>query len=510
VYWGCTKNGVQGGDFWAAHGEAFISAYFSLAGLSQLLPQRDGTPREPLTIERLATWAYMGVGITDPLVNELVRQGLAEHQPLETRLLARNAATKLMAHHREDPRIRGSIYATARLAFEAWSDPSVAYSAGHDPRRAYNSADDDRWPTRPRWLDLDWLMGDPDDGRSNTLYLAAPDAEFQRLAPVLGGLMGDLREQVHGWDIEGRRLAKPLLWVIDEAGQLELSWLPAEVSTIAGLGAMLVTCWQSKAQISDRYGTLADAVLAGHRSKVFFAGVDDPSTVDYVSKVAGTEHVAQRSWNADVHGHHRSVSEQPQQEDLLPSHLVRQLAPQDAVLIHGTLPPVHLRLVRWWRDPELRRLVPTDRDGRPRPPDTLATCPLTDEPAERPGPVPDPAVIEDPARRLPGRQRSAGAQQPAAPGHTRRPSDRRSLRSESSLPEPGRDEQQPAPSEDGGSKLVDADLVSDHGETHEPNRVAGICNRCNTWITVGNGEVVTYGRRQIVRCYPQCSTTTSR
>jgi type IV secretion system protein VirD4 len=294
---------------------------------------------------------------------------------------------------------------------EAWSDPSVAHSAGHDPRRAYDSADDDRWPTRPRWLDLDWLMGDPDDGRSNTLYLAAPDTEIQRLAPVLGGLMGDLREQVHAWDIEGRRLAKPLLWVIDEAGQLELSWLPAEVSTIAGLGAMLVTCWQSKAQISDRYGTLADAVLAGHRSKVFFVGVDDPSTVDYVSKVAGTEHVAQRSWNAEVHGHHRSVSEQPQQEDLLPSHLVRQLAPQDAVLIHGTLPPIHLQPVRWWRHPDLRRLVPTDGHGRPQPPESLPTCPLTDEPAERPGPVPDPAVIEDPARRLPGRQRTADPQQ---------------------------------------------------------------------------------------------------
>ena len=503
------RNGVQGGDFWAAHGEAFISAYFSLAGLSRLLPHPDdGLPREPLTIERLATWAYMGVGITDPLVNELLRQGLAEDQPLETRLLARNAATKLMAHHREDPRIRGSIYATARLAFEAWSDPSVAHSAGHDPRRGYDSPDDHRWENRPRWIDLDWLMGTADDGRANTVYLSAPDTEFQRLAPVLGGLLGDLREQVHAWDIEGRRLPKPLLWVIDEAGQLELSWLPAEVSTIAGLGAMLVTCWQSKAQISDRYGTLADAVLGGHRSKVFFSCVDDPSTVDYLSKVAGTEHVAQRSWNADVQGRSSSVSEQPQREDLLPAHLVRHMAPGDAVLIRGTLPPVHLRLVRWWRDPQLRRLVPTDHDGRPVPPEDLATCPLTDQPAGAPGPVPDPAVVADPAARLPGGARTnrGGRRTAVTPA---RPTNGQHADHERPHPPVGRG----VGSSPAGTSNVVAFARPDNTDeqsAREANRVAGVCERCTRWLPVGAGEVVRYGRRQWVRCYPRCPMTGTR
>ncbi len=502
------RNGVQGGDFWAAHGEAFISAYFSLAGLSRLLPHPDdGLSREPLTIERLATWAYMGVGITDPLVNELLRQGLADNQPLQTRLLARNAATKLIAHHREDPRIRGSIYATARLAFEAWSDPSVAHSAGHDPRRSYDSPDCDRWQSRPRWIDLDWLMGTAEDGRSNTVYLSAPDTEFQRLAPVLGGLLGDLREQVHAWDIEGRRLPKPLLWVIDEAGQLELSWLPAEVSTIAGLGAMLVTCWQSKAQISDRYGNLADAVLGGHRSKVFFSGVDDPSTVDYLSKVAGTEHVAQRSWNADIQGRNSSVSEQPQREDLIPSHLVRHMAPGDAVLIHATLPPVHLRLVRWWRDPQLRRLVPTDRDGRPVPPDGLATCPLSDEPAAAPGPVPDLAVVEDPAARLPGGPRSngRGRRPPASPRDANGPEQ------VSHAPPAASGARSSASAAGTGNVVAFTRRDDPDGEVdHEPNRVAGVCERCTTWLPVGAGQVVRYGRRQWVRCYPRCPDSGAR
>lgn len=160
------RHGVTGGDFWASHGATLSSAFMALAGLSQILPTEGGGKREPLTIGRLASWAYMHVGITDPTVHELVRLGLDDRQPLEVRVLAKDAMTKLMAFEGEDPRIRASIYATARLAFEAWTEPSVAHSASLDPRAAYWS--DELWDRTPRFVDLDWLMDGP-DGRSNTL-----------------------------------------------------------------------------------------------------------------------------------------------------------------------------------------------------------------------------------------------------------------------------------------------------------------------------------------------------
>ena len=74
---------------------------------------------------------------------------------------------------------------------------------------------------------------------------------------------------------------------------------------------MFVTCWQSKAQIDHRYGTLADAVLGGHRSKVIFTGCDDPATLNWLNRVAGTEHVARRSWSADTGGGRRTISQLP-------------------------------------------------------------------------------------------------------------------------------------------------------------------------------------------------------
>lgn len=473
------RQGVTGGDFWAAHGETLTSAYMALAGLSQLLPDEDGRPRPPLTIGRLATWAYRHIGISEPAVHELVRLGLAKDQPLEVQLLAKDVVTKLMAFEGEDPRIRASIYATARLAFDAWTEPAVGHSASQDPRRYYWS--DEIPDETPRYVDLEWLMeGDGDE--ANTLYLTAPATEFARLAPVLGGLLGDIREQIHAWDIAGRRLPKPLLIVIDEAGQLELRWLPEEVSTIAGLGGMFVTGWQSKAQINHRYGTLADAVLGGHRSKVFFNGIDDTSTLDYVSRVAGTEHVAQRGWSAETSGGRRTVSEHAQREDLLPAHVLRQMRRQEAVLLHGTLPPIHLRAVRWWEDRHLRALIPSGPDGRPAPPPETETCPILPGRSGAVAPVLDPAIVDESFKDLP-RSRDA---RPSPPGPSRSRQRPRAASNQPTLP-----------------LVAGAESAS---STNEPaaNRVAGYCDRCATRVSIGAGRVEQVAGRQVLRCEPEC------
>jgi type IV secretion system protein VirD4 len=475
------RNGVTGGDYWKSHGETLTSAYMSLAGLSQLIGAPPGRKAEPLTIGRLASWAYLHVGIRDPLANDLVRRGLDDSQPLEVRLLARDALTKLMAFEGEDPKIRASIYATARLAFEAWTEPAVAHSASLDPRDFYWS--DELPDHRPRYVDLEWLMG-AGEGRANTLYLAAPSTEFDRLTPVLGGLLGDLREQIHAWDIAGRRLDQPLLIVIDEAGQLELQWLPEEVSTIAGLGGMFVTGWQSKAQINHRYGTLADAVLGGHRSKVIFSGVDDPSTLEYVSRVAGTSHVGQRGWSADTTGGRKTVSEHPQREDLLPAHVIRQMRRQDAVLLHGTLPPIHLRLIRWWEDADLQRLVPRGPDGHPLAAPSGGTCPVTPG-GQRPDPEPtlDRAAIAESLASLP-RPRGVPDDGPRVP--------RRAHASRSSSPD---------------SAQGQLDLAVGEPEGTMGNRVAGSCERCGTGLPVGTGRSAIFGSRTVMFCDPTCPDT---
>lgn len=120
----------------------------------------------------------------------------------------------------------------------------------------------------PRFVDLDWLMGDDTDGRANTLYLIAPDTEFKRLAPVLGGLLGDFREQLHAGHrgpsthqtAVGRdRRGRPTRVVVAARGGVDDRWARRHVRHARR---------QSKAQIDHRYGTLADVVLADTAPKV--------------------------------------------------------------------------------------------------------------------------------------------------------------------------------------------------------------------------------------------------
>jgi type IV secretion system protein VirD4 len=426
------RGNVTNADYWAKHGEKLLGAFMAVAGLARLLRNDDGKPLHSVSMEQVASWVTTMAEYTDPTINDLIRSGLTHKAGLEANLMARYASTTFAGVAHEDEKIRSSIYATAALAVDPWLEPSVAHSASASNRPFYS--DKDGWPAVPRFIDLDWLTG-ATDGKANTLYLAASQPEFERLSPVLGGLLADLKDSIHANDIAGERLADPLLFVIDEAGQLELGWLPAEVSTIAALGAFFVTCWQSLSQMQHRYTTLADAVLSGHRTKCFFAGVDDLATTRYVSTLLGHEHVTRRGLTRDLptmfgnrQPGRRSMSESSQREEFAPANALRQMYPGEAVLVHGTLPPVHLDAVRWWKEPALAELVPLSESGHPMTPTDLSTCPLSErEAGESAGPV-DAATLQQALADLPSpKQPRAKKPNASSPSPTNRKATQSSL-----------------------------------------------------------------------------------
>jgi type IV secretion system protein VirD4 len=360
------RSGVTSADYWAKHGETLLGALMCIAGLAQHFGVAAPSGQRKVDMQQVARWVATMAGSDEPVIHEVLRRGLDDNGPLECQLMAQQAATTFLGLLVEDHKIRSSIYATARLAVDPWLEPAVAHSATDDKAKHYN--DNDEWPDRPPILDLQWLMNG-NDNAANTLYLTAAQPEFERLSPVLGGLLADLKDSIHERDIAGQRLDKPLLILIDEAGQLELGWLPTEVSTIAALGAFFVTCWQSVSQIQHRYGSLADTVLSGHRTKCFFAGIDDLATLRYLTGVLGEEHVATRGWSADVptlwsdgRGR-RSISESIQRDHLVSANALRQMVPGEALLLHGTLPPIHLEAIRWWLEPRLAEVMGGSQEG---------------------------------------------------------------------------------------------------------------------------------------------------
>jgi type IV secretion system protein VirD4 len=316
------KNGVEGGmDFWLAQAEILLSSLLYVA-------HRTGRD-----MGAIATWV-----LTQDRPTEL---GPGEVRTALDALLcdpndaivagAVDASRGLVGIWDMEERTRSSVYATCQTVVWPWSDPGVAASS------------------RGRSIDLAWLLGG-----NNTVYLCAPIEDQRRLAPAFGGLLNDLINQAYRHvAATGRPLDPPLLVVIDEAGNTPLRSLPEYASTLAGLGVLLVTIWQSIAQLEAAYGKAADTILTNHLSKVFYAGLSDPATLRYVGTVLGDAEVETRSRTAPGGPGPGSSQWSTTRNPLAPVHALRQMVPGDALLVHGTLPPAHITTRPFYRDRHL-------------------------------------------------------------------------------------------------------------------------------------------------------------
>ena len=224
---------------------------------------------------------------------------------------AEEAGKALLAIWQMDERTRSSVYATAQSVIWPWADPGVAASAdGCD-------------------IDLDWLRSAP-----NTLYICAPIDDQQRLQSVFGGLLGDLIRQAFAHvNRTGKPLDPPVLVVIDEAGNTPLRSLPEYASTVAGIGILLVTIWQSKAQLDVAYQRAADTILTNHLTKVFYTSASDVSGLELAARLVGDAYLPMRASSADLRGPGGSTSESATAIPLAPADVLRQMLPGDALLI---------------------------------------------------------------------------------------------------------------------------------------------------------------------------------
>lgn len=221
-------------------------------------------------------------------------------------------------------RMRSDIFSTAQTLVQPWEDPRLASAAALAPM-----------------VDLDWLLSG--SGR-NTLYVSQPLNGAERLGVVFGGLLGDIvADQAYEVAKRSGCTLPDLLVVVDEAGNTPVRWLPQVASTCSGIGMSLVTVWQSKSQIDARYQSLADSVLTNHATKLFFAGTSDESTGRYASFLAGDEEVESTSTHGDRSSGRRSVSLSAERLPVISPSGLRRARPGHALLIHGTLPPAHLR-----------------------------------------------------------------------------------------------------------------------------------------------------------------------
>ena len=322
------RGGVEGGmDFWLAQAEILLSGLLFVAR---------HTGRD---MGAVCEWVLSQDRPTDlgPGEVRVALDVLLSSDDPAVVAGAIDASRGLLAIWELEERTRSSVYATCQTIVWPWSDPDVAASS------------------RGVSVDLDWLLAG-----SNTVYLSAPIEDQRRLSPAFGGLLNDLIAQVYRRvAVTGKPLDPPLLIVIDEAGNTPLRALPEYASTLAGLGVLLVTIWQSLAQIEAAYQRQADTILTNHLSKVFYAGLSDAASIRYVGQVLGDAEIETRSRSGVERLGRQSVSLASTKVALAPAHVLRQMRPGDALLVHGTLPPAHVVTRPFYRDRRLAERAAT-------------------------------------------------------------------------------------------------------------------------------------------------------
>ena len=131
-------------------------------------------------------------------------------------------------------------------------------------------------------IDLQWLLAD-----ANTVYLCAPiEDQPPHLRTTFGGLLNDLIAQAY----RARRRKPPAApstpccwWSSTRPARPRCEPPPEYASTLAGIGVLLVTIWQSLAQIEASCGRDCDTIPTNHLTKVFYADLSDPASLRYVA-----------------------------------------------------------------------------------------------------------------------------------------------------------------------------------------------------------------------------------
>lgn len=314
------SKGLQDGDFW-----------YSAAG-KLMAPHLFAAAANNYTMADVVRWI--------DTQEEFEVRSLLQATGVEEAITAAEASWQ-----RED-RARSSIYTTAEVVIEAYSDPTILASARTSEIRATRFFEEQKA----------YNPGRPDGVRvpHHTLYVCAPSHEQDRLRPVFSTL---LKQFIRAAYDLGGRLDPPLLIVLDEAANIApLDDLDAIASTCSGLGIQLVTVWQDLSQINNRYGDRANTVVNNHRAKIVLSGISDPSTLDYVSRLIGSEEVKSTSTTIDGTGS-KSRTESKQDKNLAPSDIVRRIKQNEGILVYGALLPARLKLRPWYRSKRLTAMV---------------------------------------------------------------------------------------------------------------------------------------------------------
>lgn len=121
----------------------------------------------------------------------------------------------------------------------------------------------------------------------DTVYIHAPAEHQTAAAPLVCGLLADIRRAVYHAHREGQ-LRASVLFALDEVANIApLDELPQIASEGGGQGLALLAALQDLSQARVRWGHAADGFLTLFGAKLILPGVGDPKTLEAISLALG-------------------------------------------------------------------------------------------------------------------------------------------------------------------------------------------------------------------------------
>jgi len=195
----------------------------------------------------------------------------------------------------------------------------------------------------------------------DTIYIACPAHQQQLVAPLVVGLLTDIRHAVYGQQWAGAPAPwPPVLFLLDECANVApIPDLPAMLSEAGGQGLQVICVFQDISQVRRRWPREADGFMSLFGARIILSGVADPGTLDQLSLLAGdwdrpVQTLSEQrpaTWLGNPNQHTKTESWTTRRERIIPPDRIAQLDRGEALVMIGarwelvpTLPYTSTRL----------------------------------------------------------------------------------------------------------------------------------------------------------------------
>jgi type IV secretory pathway TraG/TraD family ATPase VirD4 len=232
-------SGTTHGSHWAKRSQALLAPFLHAAAL-------DGRD-----MESVLDWVMR---------HELDEAGILLEQERASRLAFGSLLGLLNTEERE----RASIFSAAADALQAYTSEAALEAAKN-----------------PNFSPEQFVASE------DTIYIHAPAEEQAGAAPIVCGLLAEIRRATYHAHQQGT-LRGPVLFALDEVANIApLEELPQIAAEGGGQGLELLAALQDLSQARARWGQAADGFLTLFGTKVILPGIADTRSLEAISTALG-------------------------------------------------------------------------------------------------------------------------------------------------------------------------------------------------------------------------------